>query len=215
VENRSALACERHDLARALLIGFRVRVADDVGGPAETPANEHAFVQAVRAHKSLLISIAQRLCGNRADAEDLVHDAYERALRAWSRYAEQGNIRSWMVAIIHHLFIDRCRKARSAPCTTSFEALGGLEVATPEPTGPPVWTEFTPDQVEAALASIGCDFRRAYELHVAGRSYDEIAAELGIARSTVGTRLLRARKKLKAALLAQPVARVPDAPGRR
>jgi RNA polymerase sigma-70 factor (ECF subfamily) len=59
----------------------------------------------------------------------------------------------------------------------------------------------TDQQVHAALAGLGEEFRRVYELHALGRSYDEIAAELQIAKATVGTRLIRARKKLKDALL--------------
>jgi RNA polymerase sigma-70 factor (ECF subfamily) len=44
----------------------------------------------------------------------------------------------------------------------------------------------------------------AYRLRVAdGLSYEEIAEELDIPRATVGTRLLRARKKLRAILKEQ------------
>jgi RNA polymerase sigma-70 factor (ECF subfamily) len=159
---------------------------------------ERAFAQAVREHEALLMGIARRLCGNDADAADLVHDTYERALRAWERYSDRGNLRSWMVAILNNLFIDRCRKTRRTPRT---EALDDLEVAAPEPTAPPAWSNVTPQQVDAALATIGPDFRRVYELHALGRSYEEIAAELKIAKATVGTRLIRARKKLRDALV--------------
>jgi RNA polymerase sigma-70 factor (ECF subfamily) len=159
---------------------------------------ERAFVQAVREHETLLTGIARRLCGNDADAADLVHDTYERALRAWDRYADRGNLRSWMVAILNNLFIDRCRKTRRTPRT---ETLENLELAAPEPAAPPAWSNVTDQQVTAALATIGSEFRRAYELHALGRSYDEIALELNIAKATVGTRLIRARKKLKDALL--------------
>jgi RNA polymerase sigma-70 factor (ECF subfamily) len=159
---------------------------------------EPAFVQAVREHEALLTAIARRLCGNDADAADLVHDTYERALRAWDRYAERGNLRSWMVAILNHLFIDRCRKTRRTPRT---EVLEELDVAAPEPCAPPAWSKVTPEHVDAALAMIGVQFRRVYELHALGRSYDQIAAELNIAKATVGTRLIRARRKLKDALV--------------
>ena len=74
-------------------------------------------------------------------------------------------------------------------------------MAAPEPTIAPVWTRVSNEQVAAALNELGSDFRRVYELHVLGRSYDEIAAELHIAKPTVGTRLIRARRKLKEALL--------------
>jgi len=159
---------------------------------------ERAFAQAVREHEALLMGIARRLCGNDADAADLVHDTYERALRAWDRYADRGNLRSWMVAILNNLFIDRCRKTRRTPRT---EAIDDLELAAPEPAAPPAWSNVTHLQVDAALATIGAEFRKVYELHALGRSYDEIAAELKIAKATVGTRLIRARRKLRAALV--------------
>ena len=161
-------------------------------------AGELAFSQAVREHEALLLGIARRLCGNDADAADLVHDTYERALRAWDRYADRGNLRSWMVTILNNLFIDRCRKTRRTPRT---EAIEDVEVAAPEAAAPPAWAHVTDQQVTAALATLGPEFRRVYELHVSGRSYDEIAAELRIAKPTVGTRLIRARRKLKDALL--------------
>jgi RNA polymerase sigma-70 factor, ECF subfamily len=159
---------------------------------------ENLFTQAVREHEALLRSIARRLCGNDADAADLVHDTYERALRAWSGYSDRGNLRSWMVAILNNLFIDRCRKHRRTPRT---ETLDDVELPAPEAGAAPAWSHVTDQQVDAALATLSPEFRRVYELHVGGRSYDEIAAELRIAKPTVGTRLIRARKKLKEALL--------------
>jgi RNA polymerase sigma-70 factor (ECF subfamily) len=167
-------------------------------GRSAVTAAERVFTEAVREHEALLTGIARRLCGNDADAADLVHDTYERALRAWERYSDRGNLRSWLVAILNNLFIDRCRKHRRTPRT---EALDHHEVAAPEPSAAPAWSHVTDQQIDAALATLGPEFRRVYELHVRGRSYDEIAAELRIAKATVGTRLIRARKKLKDALL--------------
>jgi len=167
-------------------------------GENSVSAVERAFAQAVHEHEALLTGIARRLCGNDADAADLVHDTYERALRAWGRYADRGNLRSWMVAILNNLFIDRCRKTRRTPKT---EALEDLELAAPETSAPPAWSSVTEQQVTAALGTLSAEFRRVYELHAGGRSYDQIATELNIAKATVGTRLIRARRKLKDALL--------------
>jgi RNA polymerase sigma-70 factor (ECF subfamily) len=167
-------------------------------GRRSVTAGESTIAKAVRAHEGLLLATARRLCGNSADADDLVHDTYERALRGWDQYADRGNLKSWLMAILHNLFIDRCRKAKRDP---KSEAIGDVEVPAPEPSPPPAWAEVTTEQVARALGGIGDEFRSVYDLHVAGRSYDEIASELGIAKATVGTRLLRARKKLKEALL--------------
>ena len=145
-------------------------------------------------HAAVLVRIARRLCNNPADADDLVQETYERALRSWSGYHDQGNLRGWLASILNHLFLDRCRKARRTP---RVEALDLLELPAPEPDARPTWTEVTLDQVVAALDQLSPPFRQAFELHAAGRSYDQIARELHIAKPTVGTRLVRARRKLR------------------
>ena len=69
--------------------------------------------------------------------------------------------------------------------------------ADPEPPAP-AWLDITPEQVQAALAKIGDEFRVVYELATSqNRSYKEIAAELRLPAATVGTRLIRARRKLR------------------
>jgi len=162
--------------------------------PRAVPENARVFSAAVREHEEALLGIARRLCGNRDDAQDLVHDTYERALRSWDRYGEQGNARAWLVAIMHNLFIDHCRRQKRRPQSQEIDT---VELAQPEPQAPAQWTRLDEKQVARALANIGVEFRRVYELHARGKSYDEIAAELQIAKATVGTRLLRARQKLR------------------
>jgi RNA polymerase sigma-70 factor (ECF subfamily) len=161
---------------------------------------KHAFARAAREHETLLTAIARRLCGNEADAEDLVHDTYERALRSWDGDLSEAHLRSWIVSILNHLFIDRCRRARRAP---RIEAIDGLEVAAHEQSAQPAWTSVSDHQISSALATLDGELRRVYELRARGRSYEEIAAELHILPSTVGTRLYRARKRLKEALVAE------------
>jgi RNA polymerase sigma-70 factor (ECF subfamily) len=158
---------------------------------------KQAFAQAAREHEGLLIAIARRLCGNEADAEDLVHDTYERALRSWNASLGEAHLRSWIVAILNHLFIDRCRRERRAP---RIEAINGHEVAAVEHSAPSAWSSVSDDQIGAALATLDVELRRVYELRAGGRSYEQIAAELHIPEATVGTRLFRARKRLRAAL---------------
>ena len=73
--------------------------------------------------------------------------------------------------------------------------------AVEEPGEPPRWTSITREQVHAALGRLDGEFRTVCQLRlIEGLSYDEIAARLGVPRSTVGTRLLRARDKLRVIL---------------
>ena len=156
----------------------------------------------VRAHEPLLAGIATRLCRDPADARDLVQDTFERAVRAWNRLPADANVRAWLITILHRLFIDRCRRARRGPVGTIPLEPAPVDEAPAEP----VWTRITPAQLGRAIDALDDEFRRAYQLHaIERRSYKEIATTLGIPINTVGTRLLRARRKLRE-LLTQELA---------
>ena len=156
------------------------------------------FHEVARQHEPVLRGLAMRLTGNPADAGDLVQDTFERALRAFDRLPRDANVRAWLIAILHNLFIDHCRRVRRQP---RMAELGpDIPAHAPDP-APPKWTSVSPEQVRAALDRLDPQFRRVYEMHaLEGRSYQEIAESLGLPKNTVGTRLIRARKKLKALL---------------
>ncbi len=159
---------------------------------------DRAFVSAVREHEAGLAKRARRLCANTADADDLVQETYERALRAWDGYADRGNLRTWLATILNNLFINQRRTANRRP---TAESIDHADLLAPEPVAPAVWAHVTPESFAAALAEVAPKLRRVYELHTVGRSYEEIATELNIPKSTVGTRLIRARRRLKEMLL--------------
>jgi RNA polymerase sigma-70 factor (ECF subfamily) len=151
----------------------------------------------------VLARIAQRLCGGSPDAADLVQDTIERAM---SRGIPDDvhNPLAWLATMMHNLFIDRCRAASRAP---QHESLGEIHdnitplgIDSPEP----AWSRVTIDDVKAALEAIDPQFREVYVMHTfEQRSYEEIAARLKISRVTVGTRLTRTRKQLRALLVKQ------------
>ncbi len=154
---------------------------------------------ALREYRAALTRSARTLCGNLADADDLLHDVYERALRAPRRDDDHPNLRAWLHSILRNLFIDRCRYARRHPSPMSLD---DIDVAEALPERAEAWEAVTSAQLHAALAQIPTDFRRVFELHTFdGLRYEEIAARLDIAPSTVGTRLTRARAKLRVLLL--------------
>jgi RNA polymerase sigma-70 factor (ECF subfamily) len=171
-----------------------------LGGEAsERPSR--ALSEAFREAEPLLRAQAVRLCRNLSDANDLVQDTFERALR-FSADTPPRNPRAWLATILHHLFVDRCRAQARRPLhepLSDRHATGSYELAA-EPQ--PAWSLATLDDVRAALEAIDADFRRVYQMHVfEHRSYEEIAAELHIQRVTVGTRLVRARHQLRAVLI--------------
>jgi RNA polymerase sigma-70 factor (ECF subfamily) len=158
-----------------------------------------SFARALSTDVPTLSAIARRLCGNSFDADDLVQDTIERALRASDRYAEQGARRGWLATILRNRFRDRCRVMRAQPSPS--DQLD--HIAAPEPAAPAAWEDLTATHVAEALVLVPAPFRRVYELHANGMSYADIARELGISINTVGTRLARARSKLKVILNAK------------
>lgn len=164
----------------------------------------------VEQHERALYSLALRLCGNAADARDLVQDTFERALRHLDRFQEGSNARAWLCTILRHLFISRCR-ARTCERRDDVPVEELQEhLAAPEAEPLPAWSAFSLEQLHAALEQLPADFREVYRLHaLEGHSYEEVSARLRIPKATVGTRLIRARRKLRD-LLMPPAAAMPD-----
>lgn len=156
----------------------------------------------MREHQQALHATALRLCGNAADARDLVQDTLERGLRSFDRYRPGTNGRAWLLTILTNLFIDQCRARTREPRAPVGAEDVEATVAAPETPAEPGWFQITTEQVQAAMTHLGEEFRAVYHLHaIEQRSYAEIATRLGINKATVGTRLLRARRRLKELLL--------------
>jgi RNA polymerase sigma-70 factor (ECF subfamily) len=152
-------------------------------------------------HYDVLERVALRLCGNHADAHDLVQDTLERALRACNTKVPE-NPRAWLLTIMHNLFIHQLRWRSRRPLVPLQAE--HLDIPEPDPEVEPEWASISPAQLEAALSQLDERFRQVYELHCQSHaSYDEIAAVLGIPKNTVGTRLTRARRKVCSLLRAQ------------
>jgi RNA polymerase sigma-70 factor (ECF subfamily) len=143
---------------------------------------------------------ALRLCGYSDDARDLVQDTYLRALSCQSRFAHGTNAGAWLNTIMRRLFIDEWRRRHRV---THVELGEAEQLAVPtEQEPPPSWEHISATDLAAAIHKLGPPFRSVFELHaVERRSYREIGASLGIPMATVGTRLSRARQKLKKALI--------------
>jgi RNA polymerase sigma-70 factor, ECF subfamily len=169
--------------------------------PVLVPSPAHGgsgFRRLVQQHERALYAIALRLCGTPSDARDLVQDTFECALRHFDRFQEITDGRPWLLTILRHVFLNQCRiRTRERRCSVSVEEVEE-RIAVPEVEPPSAWAAFSLEQLHAALEEIPEEFRKVYQLHVfEGLSYEEIAGRLRIAKATVGTRLIRARSKLR------------------
>jgi len=152
-----------------------------------------------------LMRVALGLTRNAAEASDLVQDALERALREWTRFTPGTNARAWVTAIMSRLFIDGWRRRRRRP---ALVALDDLDLAGPPPpdgpSEPAPWEGISDADLERAVAELPEPLRHVFQLNVVHHlSYGDIGAALGIPVNTVGTRLMRARRRLRVMLEAR------------
>lgn len=146
-------------------------------------------------HGAYLRGLARKLCRSRLDPDDLVQDVLEKMLR--TPMPDVANERGWLSRVTYNLFIDRLRKQASRREDFTNEPFAASAVSDDDEAG--WWSQLTKEQVLAALDRLPAEQRTTFELFAFdGKSYDEIAARLGIAKATVGTRILRARQKLRA-----------------
>jgi RNA polymerase sigma-70 factor (ECF subfamily) len=171
------------------------------GAPASVTSIEDArqhrqLEQLTRIHGGYLRELARKLCRTQLDPDDLVQDVLERTLR--SPMPAGANERAWLGRVMHNLFIDKLRRRQARREDLSPEMIDTARDVVEQRVW---WDSLTEEQVRAAVARLPADQRTTFELFAFDhRSYDEIAAQLGIAKATVGTRILRARQKLRAIL---------------
>jgi len=147
-----------------------------------------------------LLRVAGRLCASSADARDLVQDTFERAMRLGIP-ADVRNPCAWLTTTMHHLFIDRCRVQARQPAQELLREDHESMMPPDRVEDEPPWTKLTLEDVQSALPELEPIYRDVYVMHTfEGRSYEAIAKRLQIDRVTVGTRLTRARKRLREVL---------------
>ena len=151
-----------------------------------------AFEALVDRHYRDCLRYAFRMLGDRADAEEVVRDAFVRAYRSLWRYRERDQFRAWLLRIL----INRCR-SRAATLRRRLRILDAFAASSdPAPAAPTPNGRFG-RAIQRALAAPPPDQREAFLLkHVEDLSYDEIARITGAGLSALRMRVKRAREKL-------------------
>jgi RNA polymerase sigma-70 factor (ECF subfamily) len=134
-----------------------------------------------------LVRALHAMTGDRAEAQDVVQEAYARAWQRWSTVSRYDAPEAWVRQVAWRLAVSRARRAKVG--------LGKLRQNGPAPDVP----ALEPDHVAlvAALRQIPAEQRRAIVLHhLVGLSVAEVAAECGVPDGTVKARLSRGRNAL-------------------
>jgi RNA polymerase sigma-70 factor (ECF subfamily) len=142
--------------------------------------------------------VAYRI-GDRAEAEDVTQQTFERALRAWRRFdPERAKPRTWLLAIARNLLVDHYRRDRSNLHRHLGEG-GVSEEQLPSEEGPETAGIFP--ELAAALAGLSERDREVVALRFgADLRGPEIAELLDLRLANVQQILSRSLRKLRADL---------------
>ncbi len=158
-------------------------------------------------HLDAAFNYARWLTRNEADAEDVVQDAYVRAIKFISSF-RGDDARSWLLTIVRNTWYGRFPRRAAGVSVVRTEEDGDDrpdESLNPEAL---VIQQETVERVRRALEELPADFREVLVLReLEGLSYKEIAAVVTIPMGTVMSRHARGRERLFAVLAAREAMR--------
>ena len=171
------------------------------------PIELERFEAVVLPHLDAAYGLARYMVRDDADAEDVVQEAFLRALRYFGGYRGEaaGQGRAWLLAIVRNMAHTWMHRRRADNTTEFDEAVHGTEEA--ERTAGAGGTDAEAmradvrETLSEALERLPAELREVIVLReMEGLSYKEIAGVADVPIGTVMSRLSRARKRLQQAM---------------
>jgi RNA polymerase sigma-70 factor (ECF subfamily) len=179
------------------------RLADEELMPLIGAKDPEAFEVFYDRHGGVAYSLAYRIVGEKAAAEDVTQEAFISLWRSGARFdSTRGSVRSWMLSIVRNRAIDFLRsKAGKAPKLT-FDDDAILEQRPSEVlTEDEAMRHETASEVRGALGELPGDQSKVIELaYFGGFSHSEIARMLGVPLGTVKGRMRLGLEKIRGEL---------------
>jgi len=160
-----------------------------------------AFEEMYKRYGSRLYTVAYRMTGSAADAEDLVQDIFLQVYRRLDTFRGEAALGTWLHRLAVNACLDfvRSKQGRRQRVTDSADDLDALEAPAAGPWRPDAALDRM--DLERAIAQLPPSYRRAFLLHdVEGLEHHEIGATLGIAEGTSKSLVFKARTRLRALL---------------
>jgi RNA polymerase sigma-70 factor (ECF subfamily) len=173
---------------------------------AARDGDARAYDILVRRHLRPAMALAWQSTRHVEDAEDLVQEAFHRAVRALSHWDDRRPFGAWFYTILRNVARDAHgqRKRRdalhSASATTDSEALFPEH----EPAAPAGSDPVLSGEIDRAIEALPEMQRACVRLcEIEGFSSIEAGRMLGVSEGTVRTHLHRARRQLRATLVSR------------
>lgn len=143
-------------------------------------------------HKNRLFSLCLRYSRDRPEAQDILQEAFLAIFRDLGQYSGGGSLEGWMHRVTVRAALQHLRRKNPLRFAEEFDKQP-VEHFTSTPD-----TELNSQAILQMVQQLPDGYRVVFNLHcVEAYSYPEIAAELGIAESSVRSQYARACKQLR------------------
>jgi RNA polymerase sigma-70 factor (ECF subfamily) len=176
------------------------RLADEELMPLVGRRDPEAFEVLFDRHSGAAYSLAYRIVGDRAAAEEVTQEAFISVWRSGARFdAARGSVRSWLLSVVRNRAIDFLRsRAGKAPKLT-FDDDSVLEQRpAQERTEEEALERETSAELRGALGKLPGEQSKVIELaYFGGFSHSEIARMLNLPMGTVKGRMRLGLEKIR------------------
>jgi RNA polymerase sigma-70 factor (ECF subfamily) len=166
-------------------------------GPKMDSGDAGDFGKVAEIHRPMLLRRAMHLAGNAEIAKDLVQETLLRGFRRFHKLQHGGHAGAWLMRILTNLFYDYLKHQRVV-------SKAEPELATSEADddqGDSIYVTIGDDRLHTAIHGLEPELREVVELcYLRQMRYREVAAQLNVPVGTIGTRLMRARLRLRSIL---------------
>ena len=179
------------------------RLADEELMPLIGSKDSAAFEVFYDRHGAAAYSLAYRIVGERAAAEDVTQEAFVSIWRSGARYDRaRGSVRSWTLGIVRNRAIDLLRSRSGRAPKLGFDDEAVLEQRPAEElTDVEALRRETARELQGALGELPGEQSKVIELaYFGGFSQSEIAAMLGVPLGTVKGRMRLGLEKIRGQL---------------
>jgi RNA polymerase sigma-70 factor, ECF subfamily len=179
------------------------RLADEELMPLIGAKDPEAFEVFYDRHGGVAYSLAYRIVGEKAAAEDVTQEAFISVWRSGARFDRtRGSVRSWMLSIVRNRAIDALRsRAGKAPKLTFDDDAILEQRPSGELTEEEAMRRETATEIRGALGELPGEQSKVIELaYFGGFSQSEISRMLGVPLGTVKGRMRLGLEKIRGEL---------------
>jgi len=160
-----------------------------------------AFEVVFDRHATAAFSLAYRMSGRRAAAEDIVQEAFLSLWRSSRAYdPARGSVRSWVMSVVHNRAIDALRRQGARDRDVPDDGIAE-RLSSPDRTDAEAERRDDARRVRTALDELPPDQRRVIELaFFGGFTHTQIAEMLDLPPGTVKGRMRLGLTKMRTVL---------------